>query len=257
MRTPKKTAAATKPCANPGCEVEPASGWLGSTRAAGSVVPAASASCWPGPRVSRGTGGFVAVASLVLEAVGVVVGVSVLVAEAVGVAVTIPRNRGVAEGVAVGTSVLGTEVAAAGGTVAAGRGVLVTSGVTGRMVREGVGVMVGDGVDVIVDEGRGAEVFVGLGVAVGDGVLVGVGSQTVSAALATAPPLWTAKMKCVPGVSQLAGMRTSAEKDPSAATATGSWSSAPAVLSHVNVIVPRVGQSPPVTRTRKSCPATA
>ena len=198
------------------------------------------------------------------------VAVAVGMAVPVGVVLAMARNLDVAEGVVVGDSVLvgasvpGQDVAVAGREVAAGGGVPVTSGVTGRMVSEGVGVRVGKAVDVHVDDGRGTLVFVGEGVGVGEGVLVGVGvSVEVGGtndrlAATTWPVLWTAKTGWEPGVAQPAGMRMSAANSPFSPTSTGPGSSwGPSAPSQASRTEPGWGQHMPVTRTRKSCPATA
>ena len=108
MSMDRTATAATKPCTKPDSQRVPASGGLSSraasTRAAGRDV-AICDPCPPGPRVSRGTGGRVAVAAGVQVGVGVADGVAVGVRVPSGVGLTMARKPEAAVGVAVGASV--------------------------------------------------------------------------------------------------------------------------------------------------------
>jgi hypothetical protein len=115
----------------------------------------------------------------------------------VGVKVKVP-GKGVLVLTAAGVLVR----AGAGGALVGGMGVMVTMGVTGRSVGEGVKVGVGDrvtvgvmGVGVLLGGGG----TVGLGVQVFVGVGVGVGGWRMKVASALSPPC-TAMTMCAPGL---------------------------------------------------------
>jgi hypothetical protein len=106
-------------------------------------------------------------------------------------------------GLWVGVAAADTGVLVAGGGLMGTKGVLVTSGVTGRRVGEGVGVTVG---------------------VTGVGVALGGGASRVMVVCAERPVVSWAKIVCTPAVDQAFLTRTSAVKVPSAFARKGSAS---------------------------------